>query len=489
MRTPGLRLQLILLLGGLLVLTFVPLQLALSAYTQVTLRRLDDTQARALLQALTAYVKSAAPGRTPEELQDILTRDSEGSGLAAAAVELRGTPQLLPVGDLTLVAAMVTATGDLSLPQFTRVNGRRILAVAIPNAQGTVRLAVDADRSSSRGAALLSMFSLYAFLMACALLASAYFALTRLIVRPLDSLSQAAQNVTLGSQRLDVPASRVRELAELGTSLKRMTDRLLSEEASLKAKIAEVERATSDLTKAQRQLFRSERLASVGRLAAGLAHEIGNPIAALMGLQELLLDGDLSPAEQRDFVKRMQAETERIHRTLRDLLQFARPSRETNGSADSLGDVEGAIHDTAALVVHQSSMKELELSIDVYPGLPRVTLGTEQLVQVLLNLILNAADALTDQKGGKISVVARPRAESVEIEVRDNGPGVSPEVADQIFEPFFTTKEVGKGTGLGLSVCQGLVGAVGGSLSLDQSATQGARFIVQLPLAEPASQS
>ena len=488
MRTPGLRLQLLLLLGGLLVLTFVPLQLALSAYTQVTLRRLDDSQALTLVRALTVYVKSAAPGRTPEELRDTLARDTEGSGLVAALVEIPGTPRVLPVGDTSLMAPLMSVTLNGTTPEVLRFNGRRILAVAIPNAQGNVRLAVDAERSTSRGAALLSMFSLYAFLMACALLLSAYFALTRLIVRPLDSLSQAAQNVTLGSKKLDVPASRVRELAELGTSLKRMTDRLLSEEASLKAKIAEVERATSELTKAQRQLFRSERLASVGRLAAGLAHEIGNPIAALMGLQELLLDGDLSPSEQRDFVKRMQLETERIHRTLRDLLQFARPSREVTGSAGS-GDVEAAVHDTAALVVHQSSMKELELSIDVYPGLPPVTLATEQLVQVLLNLILNAADALQGQKGGKISVSARPEPESVELEVRDNGPGVAPEVADQIFEPFFTTKEVGKGTGLGLSVCQGLVGAAGGSLSLDPSATQGARFIVQLPLAEPASQS
>jgi signal transduction histidine kinase len=225
----------------------------------------------------------------------------------------------------------------------------------------------------------------------------------------------------------------------------------------------------------------------VGRLAAGLAHEIGNPIAALMGLEDLLLDGDLDPREQKDFIRRMRAETERIHRTLRDLLQFARPAHEAMNGPAAPGDVEAAIHDTAALVVHQASMRDLELRIDVFPDLPHVTLSSTQLIQVLLNLILNAADALQGRSGGQVAVVARAADGAVRIDVEDNGQGVPAEVADQIFEPFFTTKEVGKGTGLGLSVCQGLVAAAGGTLSLDTSCQSGARFVVQLPMAESAA--
>jgi two-component system NtrC family sensor kinase len=205
----------------------------------------------------------------------------------------------------------------------------------------------------------------------------------------------------------------------------------------------------------------------------------------MMGLADLLLDGQLEPHEQRDFIKRMRSEAERIHRTLKDLLAFARPSANTDGAISTSGDVEAAIHDTAALVVHQDSMRQIELHIDVYPGLPRVTLASERLSQVLLNLILNAGDALAGQPGARIAVVAQPSGDGgVSIQVEDNGPGVPAEVAGQIFEPFFTTKEVGKGTGLGLSVCQGLSSAAGGSLHLDTTLSSGARFVLQLPAAD-----
>jgi two-component system NtrC family sensor kinase len=109
------------------------------------------------------------------------------------------------------------------------------------------------------------------------------------------------------------------------------------------------------------------------------------------------------------------------------------------------------------------------------------------LTQVVLNLLLNAADALQGRAGARITVQARASDEGVQIAVEDNGAGVPSEIAEQIFEPFFTTKEVGKGTGLGLSVCQSLVAAAGGSLSLDAAYRGGARFLVQLPAAEPAA--
>jgi signal transduction histidine kinase len=481
MRAPGLRLQLLLLLGGLLVLTFLPLQLALATYTQVSLRRLDEDQAHALGRTLAAYVGEARARLGPGELLHALKTDAERSGLVAAVVDGPSPTQRAEFGDPSTLSALHEARLDDAVPRLLRTAQHRVLAFEVPGATGRTLLAIDAERSSGRAAALIRTFGLYAFLLALSLLTFAYFALTRLIIRPLEALSEAAQNVTLGSRQLKLPASSVRELNELGASLKRMTDRLLAEEESLRKKIDEVERATLDLERAQNQVVRSERLASVGRLAAGLAHEIGNPIAALMGLADLLLEGELDAHEQKDFIKRMRGEAERIHRTIGELLQFARPAQQgAKGTAPS-GEVETAIHDTAGLVVHQASMRDLELCIDVYPGLPRVTLATEQLIQVLLNLILNAADALQGQAGGQVSVVARPTDAGVRIDVEDNGTGVPRGVADQIFEPFFTTKEVGKGTGLGLSVCQGLIAAAGGSLILDATHAGGARFVVQLP--------
>jgi C4-dicarboxylate-specific signal transduction histidine kinase len=479
----GLRPRLLLLLGGLLVFAFVPLQLAVSTYTRVTLRQLDDAQARSLGHTLGAYVSRSAPLVGARQLMLELEQGADESALVAASISQAGQ-SVASFGDASVVAALESAS-EQSLPRLLRVGERRLWATAVPVAGGsTTLLAIDAERSSSRARGLVGMFGLHAFLIGVSLLTAAYFGLTRLIVRPLDALSVAAQNVSLGKRRLAAPRSGVRELAELGVSLERMTDRLMAEEESLRGKIAEVERATAELASAQTQLVRSERLASVGRLAAGLAHEIGNPIAAMMGLADLLLEGDLQPHEQRDFIKRMRAETERVHRTLRSLLDFARPQRDSAGSRAQQGDVEAAIHDTAALVVHQASMHDIELAIDVFPGLPRVTLGSEQLSQVLLNLILNAGDAVRGREGARIGVVARQAENGVTIHVEDNGPGVPADVAEQIFEPFFTTKEVGKGTGLGLSVCQGLLSAAGGSLNLDTASASGARFVVQLPRAD-----
>jgi two-component system, NtrC family, sensor kinase len=426
------------------------------------------------------------------ELIADLEQGAEASGLVAASISSAattgGAALVVSFGDEALVAGLERAGASADgLPRMLRVSERRLWAMAVPIERGTALLGVDAERSSVRGRSLIGMFGLYAFLIAVSLLTLAYFVLTRLIVRPLEALSQAAENVTLGTRRLSVPVSGARELGELGVSLERMTDTLLAEERSLRAKIAEVERGKAELASAQTELVRSERLASVGRLAAGLAHEIGNPIAAMMGLVDLLLDGELEPHEQRDFLERMRAETERVHRTLKDLLAFARPTTEAGRALAPSGDVEAAIHDTAALVVHQASMRDIELSIDVYPGLPKVTLADERLSQVLLNLILNAGDAVQGQAGARISVVARASDGGVAIHVEDNGPGVPADVAGHIFEPFFTTKEVGKGTGLGLSVCQGLLGVAGGSLQLDPEFGSGARFVVRLPAADSCS--
>jgi signal transduction histidine kinase len=230
---------------------------------------------------------------------------------------------------------------------------------------------------------------------------------------------------------------------------------------------------------------RSERLASVGRLAAGLAHEIGNPIAALMGLEDLLLEGGLSSEEQRDFLLRMKKETERIHRILKDLLAFARPGDAVERDDDAAGSVEAAVHDTVALLLPHQALKDVDMALDLHPELPNVALSRERLFQVVLNLVLNAADAVG--AGGHVRIAAERSELGVRLSVADDGPGIDPKVVGRLFEPFVTTKEVGKGTGLGLAVCRGLVESVGGSIAIDTSVTRGARFVVELPRTAVAS--
>ncbi len=479
---PGLRLQILLLLGGLLTLAFLPLFFAVATYTSVTLRDLRVQSARSLGRAVAGHVAEARGRRSADELRGLLDAAIGSEGVEAIGIYgVDGLPELR-AGNPQVVDALggpVDVTRE-ALFDMEGSHGRAI-AVAVPDTRGLVVVVVRADDTSSRAAPLVRLVGLYTGVGALALLFAAYFALTRLIVQPLDRLSRAAERVAGGARRFDIPKTGARELGELGQSLRTMTEKLLAEELALRKKVDEVEAATARLAHAQDRLVRSERLASVGRLAAGLAHEIGNPIAALIGMQDLLLEGGLTEAEQRDFLQRMQRETERIHRILRDLLQFARPGGPVSETEPQRGNVESAIYDTVALVSPQKSLHDIELAVDVEAELPEVTLGREHLVQVLLNLVLNAADAVGPR--GKVTVRARQSGQFVSIEVEDDGPGVSEAVRERLFEPFVTTKDVGKGTGLGLAVCRGLIEAVGGRIGLDEAHRPGARFQVELPFA------
>jgi len=333
---------------------------------------------------------------------------------------------------------------------------------------------------------LVRLVALYTGLVALALLVFAYIAMTRLVVRPVLALSEEAARVAAGGRALAIPASGARELAELGSSLARMTAAMRADEASLREKVAALEKARRELESAHEILVRSERLASVGRLSAGLAHEIGNPLSAILGFQDLLLAGGLDPGEDRDFLLRMKRETERITKILRDLLDFARPaSAGPTSGGGGRASINDALEDMTALLRPQRPFRGVSLDVHVAPGLPAVGLSHERLVQVLLNLLMNAADAL-DERGGHVRVDADRGAEGrLRIVIEDDGPGVPEAVRAHLFEPFVTTKDVGKGTGLGLAVCRGLVEAAGGTIELDDDGGElgGARFVLDLPVA------
>jgi signal transduction histidine kinase len=470
----------LLLLGGLLLLAFLPLFFAVATYTQVTLQQLRVSHARALGRAVAGHVAEARRQRSESDLLRLLGAEVGAAGVEALGVYDRNGAPVARAGDPDAVGRLPArqASDREALLEI----GGDLVSVTVPSEGGAVVAVLRVDDNAARAAPLLRLVALYMAVVALGLLVVAYFALTRLIVRPLDALARAAERVATGARQLQVPSTSVRELSELGASLEVMTERLLREEQNLRSKIEEVEQATERLKEAQDRLVRSERLASVGRLAAGLAHEIGNPISALMGLQDLVLAGGLSPEEERDFTQRMRKETERIHRILRDLLQFARPAALPEPAvAPQAGDLETALRDTLALVAPQRSLKDVKLESELEPELPPVALGNEQLMQVTLNLVLNAADAVGP--GGHVRISAKCRGQLVELAVEDDGPGVDARVRERLFEPFVTTKEVGKGTGLGLAVCRGLVEAVGGSIALDPARTRGARFVVELPRA------
>jgi signal transduction histidine kinase len=369
----------------------------------------------------------------------------------------------------------------------------RSLDVTVPVGDAVVVARVRTDDDADRAAPLVSLVALYMVTFALALLTFAYFALTRFIVRPLESLVLAADRVASGSRFLAVPRAGARELAELGVSLQTMTETRLREADELRAKVDELTKTTERLKEAQRQLVRSEQMASVGRLSAGLAHEIGNPLAALMGMEDLLLEGGMSFEEQRDFLVRMKKETERINGVIRDLLDFARP--EGGGGPTSISipaqpaDVSSVVDDVFGLVRTQKPFKTVRLVFDTRSEGARVSLSAQRLTQVILNVVLNAGAAIASRDGGATSddvvTVRVRRSEKVaRIEVDDTGPGVAPSMRQRAFEPFVTTKDVGEGTGLGLSVCRGVVEAAGGTIAFDEGYGPGARILIEIPLAK-----
>ncbi len=478
----GLRLQILLLLGGLLLLAFVPLYYAAATYSAVTLQRLQETSVRSLGRAVAGHVAEARSSRPAERLSSLVEAEIGSTGVAAIGIyDASGTP-LLRAGEVDATEVLPATVGPSQEDVYdVRTARGRGLAVVVPDPEGAVVAIVRADEQAAQVPPLVRLLALYTAVVAGALLLAAYFLLTRLIVQPLDTIGRAAQRVAGGSRRLELPTRGPTELTELARSLHTMTQHLLDNEARLRRQIDEVERATRELEQAQERLIRSERLASVGRLAAGLAHEIGNPIAALIGLEELLLAGGLSSDEQHDFLVRMRKETDRINRILSDLLQFARPSAKREEGPSDPGDVAASVQDVVDLVAPQKSMAKVEIAIESAANLPTVTLSREHLVQVLLNLVLNAADAC--EAGGHVVVRAHRSGPGVSLSVEDDGPGVAPEVRERLFEPFVTTKEVGQGTGLGLAVCRGLVEAAGGTIALDPDTERGSRFVVELPIA------
>jgi two-component system, NtrC family, sensor kinase len=479
----GIRLQIVLALSGLLICAFAPLFAAVASLTRATMHEVRESSARSLGRAVAAHVGEARLRRSPAELRYLLDAEIGTGGVSALGVyDELGAP-IARVGEKDALNVLPT-TVNAGVERVSTMATERgpAIQVIVPGAGGAVAAVLRTDDDSGRAAPLVHLVGLYTGLVALGLLVFAYIALTRLIIRPLDRISGAARRVAAGARSLDVPDRGPAELVDLGTALSEMTRKLKADEQRMRDQIDELERRTNELREAQDGLVRTERLASVGRLAAGLAHEIGNPIAALLGLEDLLLQGGLDPSEEHDFLVRMRQETERIHRVLHDLLDFARPASAPAGrDADKPGVVLDAIDDVVALVRPQRSFQDIALTVDVANDLPPVTLGRERTMQVLLNLLLNAADATG--RRGHISLRAERRDGGVRLSVEDDGPGVDPSIEKRLFEPFATTKEVGKGTGLGLAVCRGLVESVGGSIAFDRDHRPGARFVVELPSA------
>jgi two-component system NtrC family sensor kinase len=231
----------------------------------------------------------------------------------------------------------------------------------------------------------------------------------------------------------------------------------------------------------QEQLQETRRLASVGQLAAGVSHEINNPLTAVLGFSLLALNADLSK-EVRSDIERVHTQAERASKIVQNLLSFARkhePERQYLRVATVL---DRALE----LKSYDFRTNHIEVSREWSPELPATSLDEHQMVQVILNILTNAEQAMVESHGkGHLRVRAISQGNNIRISISDDGPGIPPEYLKRVFEPFFTTKEVGQGTGLGLSICYGLVQQHGGKLWGESPPGNGATFHLEIPIVNP----
>jgi PAS domain S-box-containing protein len=243
-----------------------------------------------------------------------------------------------------------------------------------------------------------------------------------------------------------------------------------------------VERDTTDEVKLRDQLVHSERLSAIGELVAGVAHEINNPLQTIVGSVELMMEERTTPGMRRDL-ELVRREAGRAGQIVRNLLSFVRRSTPDRAAVD-LNEIVRATTELRQFHLQQNNVS---VSMELQPGAIQVLVNREEIQQIILNLVLNAEQAMVlSGKGNRITLRSYTAGPNRVVEVADDGPGVGPDLQGRIFEPFFTTKEVGEGTGLGLSISHGIAAAHGGSLQLCES-TRGACFRLTLPAHADAS--
>jgi signal transduction histidine kinase len=311
---------------------------------------------------------------------------------------------------------------------------------------------------------------------------------SRLVLRPLDRVMQTADAVADGDLAARAPDAATRDFATLAERLNRMTERLLD---------------------AQSQLVRTEKLASIGRLAAGVAHEVGNPLGAIGTYVEVLR----RRGADQEVTAGMARELERLDRIVRSLLDYARPQEDPLLPVDPARIVRGAFE----LLRAQGAFRAVNADTDIFPHVPEISGRAHVLEQALVNLLLNAIDATPPagtivigvrrwayepgkslpKRASDPSFTSFPRAAErrpARIEfadgqpgallfVADSGPGITPEDREKVFEPFYTTKEPGRGTGLGLAIVARSVHDMGGVVWVDAAREGGAAFKLFFPIA------
>ena len=310
-----------------------------------------------------------------------------------------------------------------------------------------------------------------------------FFRLQRSIVRPLERLVKISETYSGEIGQVFFLKNKGGEFGQLTLALNSLISRVEEDRKKLQGTVDSLEIANMQLIKTRNEMVRTEKFAAIGRLSAGLAHEIGNPIGIVQGYLELLRQPDILDEERRQFSSRAIAELERISRLIHQLLDF---SRSFTGKPEPV-DIQGLLDSLIEMVSAQQEMSSISF-VKKYMG-GDVLANPDGLKQVFLNCLLNATDAVKEkgnQDTAEIVVACREEisgedAPVVRISIMDNGRGIKKEDMEKIFDPFFTTKEPGHGTGLGLSVSYSIIEAAGGRIWVESEEGIGTTVNIEIP--------
>lgn len=287
--------------------------------------------------------------------------------------------------------------------------------------------------------------------------------IVRTISRPLQKITLAAVQVTEGRYGTEVNLNKSNdELGLLAESFNEMSRKMASD--------------IEQLQKLNEQLIRTEKLAAMGTLSAGVAHEVNNPLASISSLIQMMQAKQTLDERTQENLKLISSQIQRITQVTRDMMDFAR----ARPAAKSLVNINEIIETSLRLASFDKSFQKLALEKNLSENDLETLADSDQLQQVFLNLFLNARDAMPD--GGRLFIETTQNGKDIKIEISDSGSGIDEKNIKKIFDPFFTTKPAGKGTGLGLAVCYGIITAHGGKIEVTKNQNGGTSFVTTLPV-------
>ena len=320
------------------------------------------------------------------------------------------------------------------------------------------------------------------------------------VIRPVKILVNATDKISRGDLTYNVDINIGDEIGHLAKTFNKMVDSLRQSRNEIEEYNRTLEQKivqrTMELEEAQAQLLQSEKMSAIGQLAAGVAHELNNPLGGILGYAQIALEKmkkieAASPAKAEianyeRYLTEIEKQARRCKNIVQNLLRFSRLPRRVEFE---LVDINRVITDTSTFVEHQMHMNQIDLKLELAPRLPQVLGNAGQLQQVFTNLIINAMHASSPGSEICIKTQSSPAlgefGGAVEVQFVDQGCGIPKENLKKIFEPFFTTKELGKGTGLGLSVSYGIIRDHGGEIRVMSTVGKGSIFTVVIPLQKP----